>query len=130
VRAAISSGAKGVWISNHGGRQLDGAPATADVLASCVEAARGPNGNSVTAIVDGGVRRGVDILRALALGADAVAVGRPMLWGLGAGGEAGVRRALQILRDEFELAMALSGVRTPAEIRELGIDLVRRRAAR
>ena len=130
VRAAISSGAKGVWISNHGGRQLDGAPATADVLASCVEAARGPAGNSVTAIVDGGVRRGVDILRALALGADAVAVGRPMLWGLGAGGEAGVRRALQILRDEFELAMALSGVRTPAEIRELGMDLVRRRAAR
>jgi 4-hydroxymandelate oxidase len=127
VRAAIASGAQGVWISNHGGRQLDGAPATADVLASCVEAAKGRDPRSTTTIVDGGVRRGVDILRALALGADAVAVGRPVLWGLGAGGEAGVRRVLRILRDEFELAMALAGVRSPDEIRQLGAELVRRR---
>jgi len=123
VRAAIDSGAKGVWISNHGGRQLDGAPATADVLAACATAARG----RATVIVDGGVRRGIDILRAIALGADAVAVGRPILWGLGAGGEAGVRRALDILRSEFELAMALGGVVSPVEIRALGRDLVRRR---
>ena len=123
VRSAIASGAKGVWISNHGGRQLDGAPATADVLASCAEAAAG----RAKVIVDGGVRRGIDILRAIAMGADAVAVGRPVLWGLGAGGEAGVRRALEILRSEFELAMALAGVSSPAEIRALGRDLVRRR---
>ena len=123
VRSAIASGAKGVWISNHGGRQLDGAPATADVLASCAEAASG----RAKVIVDGGVRRGIDILRAIAMGADAVAVGRPVLWGLGAGGEAGVRRALEILRSEFELAMALAGVSSPAEIRALGRDLVRRR---
>jgi 4-hydroxymandelate oxidase len=104
VGTAFNSGAAGVWISNHGGRQLDGSPATAHVLASCAEAAggRGP------VIVDGGIRRGVDILRAVALGADAVAVGRPVLWGLGAGGEPGVRRALSMLLGEFDLAMALS----------------------
>ncbi|MFM7259303.1 MAG: alpha-hydroxy acid oxidase [bacterium] len=124
VRAAVASGAKGVWISNHGGRQLDGAPATADVLADCASAARG----QATVVVDGGVRRGIDILRAIALGADAVAVGRPVLWGLGAGGEAGVRRALDILRGEFELAMALAGVVSPDELRALGRELVRRRS--
>ena len=78
-------------------------------------------------VVDGGIRRGTDILRAIALGADAVAVGRPILWGLGAGGEAGVARALEMLRGEFELAMALAGVRSTDEIRTLGPDLVRRR---
>ena len=123
VRAAFDAGARGVWISNHGGRQLDGAPATADVLAPCASAARGRG----PVVVDGGIRRGTDILRAVALGADAVAVGRPILWGLGAGGEAGVMRALGMLRAEFELAMALAGVRTTDEIRALGADLVRRR---
>ncbi len=124
VNAAFDSGAAGVWISNHGGRQLDGAPATADVLAACAQAVggRGPT------LVDGGIRRGTDILRAIALGADAVAVGRPILWGLGAGGEAGVARALEILMREFDLAMALAGVRSVAEIRELGADLVRNRS--
>jgi isopentenyl diphosphate isomerase/L-lactate dehydrogenase-like FMN-dependent dehydrogenase len=121
VGTAFNSGAAGVWISNHGGRQLDGSPATAHVLASCAEAAggRGP------VIVDGGIRRGVDILRAVALGADAVAVGRPVLWGLGAGGEPGVRRALSMLLGEFDLAMALSGVRSVGETRGLGDALVR-----
>jgi 4-hydroxymandelate oxidase len=76
-------------------------------------------------IVDGGIRRGVDILRAVALGADAVAVGRPVLWGLGAGGEPGVRRALSMLLGEFDLAMALSGVRSVGETRGLGDALVR-----
>lgn len=124
VCAAFDSGAHGVWISNHGGRQLDGAPATADVLAPCAAAARGRG----TVIVDGGIRRGTDILRALALGADAVAVGRPILWGLAAGGDAGVARALDILLHELDLAMALSGVRSADEIRALGTGLVRRRA--
>jgi 4-hydroxymandelate oxidase len=124
VRAAFDSGARGVWISNHGGRQLDGAPATADILAACADAARGRG----TTIVDGGIRRGIDILRALALGADAVAIGRPILWGLGAGGEAGVGRALELLRGEFELAMALAGVCGVDEIRALGASLVRPRS--
>ena len=123
VRAALDSGAKGVWISNHGGRQLDGAPATADVLASCATAAQGRG----TVIVDGGIRRGTDILRAIALGADAVAVGRPILWGLAAGGDAGAAKALAMLLAELDLAMALSGVRSPDEIRALGAGLVRRR---
>lgn len=123
VRAAFGSGARGVWISNHGGRQLDGAPATADVLAACADAA----GGAGPVIVDGGIRRGIDILRAVALGANAVAVGRPILWGLGAGGEAGVSRALEILRSEFDLAMALAGVRSTDELRGLGTNLVRRR---
>ena len=124
VRAALDAGAKGVWMSNHGGRQLDGAPATADVLASCATAAQGRG----TVIVDGGIRRGTDILRAVALGADAVAIGRPILWGLAAGGAAGAHKALAMLRAEFELAMALAGVRSIDEIRALGADLVRRRA--
>ena len=124
VRAALDSGAQGVWISNHGGRQLDGAPATADVLASCATAAQGRG----TVIVDGGIRRGTDILRAIALGADAVAVGRPILWGLAAGGDAGAAKALAMLLGELDLAMALAGVRSTAEIRALGADLVRRRA--
>lgn len=121
VQSAFNAGAKGVWISNHGGRQLDGAPATASVLARCAEAAHGRG----TVIVDGGIRRGIDILRAIALGADAVAVGRPVLWGLGAGGEAGVTRALAMLSQEFDLAMALAGVRSISEIRALAHDLVR-----
>jgi 4-hydroxymandelate oxidase len=121
-RAAVGSGARGVWISNHGGRQLDGAPATADVLGACAAAA-----GDATVVVDGGVRRGVDALRALALGAHAVAVGRPVLWGLGAGGEQGVARALRLLAAELDLAMALAGVATVDELRGLGRDLVRRR---
>ena len=79
---------------------------------------------------DGGIRRGVDMLRAIALGADAVAVGRPILWGLGAGGETGVARALAMLAGEFELALALAGVRSVEEVRRLGADLVRASGAR
>jgi 4-hydroxymandelate oxidase len=120
---AIDAGARGVWISNHGGRQLDGAPATADVLARCADAVRG----RATVVVDGGVRRGIDALRALALGADAVAVGRPILWGLGAGGEAGVARVLAMLAAELDLAMALAGVADIATAQTLGADLVRAR---
>ena len=128
-RAAVEAGARGVWISNHGGRQLDGAPATADVLAACARAATDADAGT-TVLVDGGIRRGTDALRALALGAHAVAVGRPVLWGLGAGGEAGVARALGLLRAELDLAMALAGVASGDELRDLGADLVRARNAR
>ena len=115
---AIDHGARGIFISNHGGRQLDGAPPTAESLPEVAAAVNG----RVPILVDGGIRRGVDILWALALGADAVAIGRPILWGLGAGGEAGVRRVLEILRGEFDLAMALAGCTGP---REATRDLVR-----
>ncbi|MCE9618881.1 MAG: alpha-hydroxy-acid oxidizing protein [Planctomycetes bacterium] len=102
---AFDSGASAVVVSNHGGRQLDGAAPTAEALPEIAERA----GNRGKIIVDGGIRRGPDMLRALALGAHAVMVGRPVLWGLAAGGEAGVARVLQILKQEFDLAMALSG---------------------
>ena len=114
---AFDHGAAAVVVSNHGGRQLDGAAPTARALPAIVArvAGRGP------IIVDGGIRRGVDIVRALALGANAVQVGRPILWGLAAGGEAGVARVLQILFQEFDLAMALVGC---ADVSAVTADLM------
>ncbi len=105
ARRAIAAGATGVVVSNHGGRQLDASPATIDVLARIVDAVAG--GGEV--LLDGGVRRGTDVVKALALGARAVLVGRPVLWGLAAGGRAGVAAALAVLRRELDLAMALCG---------------------
>jgi len=102
---AVEAGAAAVIVSNHGGRQLDGAPATLTALPPIVEALRG----RAEVLVDGGVRWGTDVLKALALGARAVLVGRPILWGLAVGGEAGVAAVLGILRDELERAMALAG---------------------
>ena len=102
---AVEHGAGGIVVSNHGGRQLDCALATADVLAEVVDAVAG----RVPVLVDGGIRRGTDVAIAIALGADAVLVGRPPLWGLAAGGEAGAAHVLELLRAEFELAMALCG---------------------
>lgn len=110
--AMIRHGARGVIVSNHGGRQLDTAPATADVLESIVQAVAA----DVPVLVDGGVRRGTDVLKALALGARAVLLGRPVLWGLAVGGEAGVRRVLELLRHEFDIAMALAGCATLADV--------------
>ncbi|MDO8615823.1 MAG: alpha-hydroxy acid oxidase [Dehalococcoidia bacterium] len=109
---AAEHGAAAVIVSNHGGRQLDGSPAAIDVLPEIVDAL----GGRVEVLVDGGVRRGTDVLKALALGAKAVLLGRPYVFALAAGGERGVRRALSILRAEFELAMALSGVTSVAGI--------------
>jgi L-lactate dehydrogenase (cytochrome) len=103
---ALASGATGVMISNHGGRQLDGAPAPVDQIAAVREAL----GDGPDIICDGGVRRGSDIVKACALGATACSIGRPYLYGLAAGGEAGVDRALTLLREEFERSMALAGV--------------------
>lgn len=118
VRAA-EAGAAAVVVSNHGGRQLDTAPATIEVLP---EIAGALAGLPVEVLVDGGVRRGTDIVKALALGARAVLVGRPVLWGLAAGGEAGAALALGLLRAELDLAMALAGAPTVADITR---DLVR-----
>ncbi len=113
-------GARGVIVSNHGGRQLDGSPATARVLPAIAqalaEAGGGRDPTKTALLVDGGIRRGVDVLRALALGADAVLIGRPVLWGLTVGGDAGVRRVLELLRHEFAVSMALAGCRNLAEI--------------
>jgi 4-hydroxymandelate oxidase len=102
---AIERGAAGVVVSNHGGRQLDAAPATIDALPRIADAVAGRG----EVLLDGGVRRGTDVVKALALGARAVLVGRPALWGLAAGGRAGVAAALGMLRRELDLAMALCG---------------------
>jgi isopentenyl diphosphate isomerase/L-lactate dehydrogenase-like FMN-dependent dehydrogenase len=117
---AVEHGAAGVVVSNHGGRQLDNAPATIDSLPEVVEAVAG----RIPVLIDGGIRRGTDVATALALGAEAVLVGRPALWGLAVDGEAGARRALEILADELRLALALLGAPSPAA---LTTDHVQRR---
>jgi isopentenyl diphosphate isomerase/L-lactate dehydrogenase-like FMN-dependent dehydrogenase len=109
---AVEHGAAGVIVSNHGGRQLDRALASGDALPEVVEAVDG----RAAVLVDGGIRRGVDVAIALALGADAVLVGRPALWGLAAAGADGARRVLELLRDELELALALCGCASPADL--------------
>ncbi|NET07602.1 MAG: alpha-hydroxy-acid oxidizing protein [Symploca sp. SIO2B6] len=105
---AVEYGAKAVIVSNHGGRQLDGAIATIEALPEIVAAV----GEKAEVLVDGGIRRGSDVLKALALGAKAVLVGRPILWGLAVGGSAGAQHVLELLRDELDVAMALSGCAT------------------
>src|SRR6185503_904328 len=115
---AASVGCDGVVVSNHGGRQLDGASATLDALPAVAAAV----GKKITVLLDGGVRRGVDIVKARALGAHAVLTGRATLFGVQAGGEAGARRALEILASELERSMRLCGARSMAEISP---DLVR-----
>jgi len=109
---AVEHGAAGVVVSNHGGRQLDRVLATGDALPEVVEAVEG----RAAVLVDGGIRRGVDVAIALALGADAVLVGRPALWGLAAAGEKGAARVLELLRAELALALALCGCSSPAEL--------------
>jgi 4-hydroxymandelate oxidase len=105
AKLAVDVGVEGIVVSNHGGRQLDGAPATMDVLPEVVEAVDG----QAEVYLDGGVRRGTDALKALALGARAVMVGRPVLWGLAANGQAGVAEVLTMLKAELGLAMTLTG---------------------
>ena len=115
---ALEHGAAGVIVSNHGGRQLDTAPAPISVLSEVVDAVGGRG----AVLLDGGIRRGTDVAKAIALGADAVLIGRPVLWGLAHAGEDGVRAVLEMLRTEFDLAMGLCGACSP---RELTPDLVR-----
>jgi len=106
---AVDAGASGVIVSNHGGRQLDGAVANLDALPGVVEAVASRGPSDFTVLMDGGIRWGTDVLKALALGAKAIFVGRPILWGLTVGGEAGAARVLEILRNELATAMALAG---------------------
>jgi len=112
ARRAVDHGASAVVVSNHGGRQLDTSPATIDALARIAPAVNG----AIELYVDGGVRRGTDVVKALARGAKAVLVGRPILWGLAAGGESGARAVLELLKDELDLAMALCGCPTIADV--------------
>lgn len=111
-RIACECGAAGVVVSNHGGRQLDGVGASVDALADVVEAVDG----HVPVLLDGGIRRGSDVVKALALGAAAVLVGRPIFWALAARGEAGVRHLLTLLEEELELALALVGCGGPDDV--------------
>jgi 4-hydroxymandelate oxidase len=114
---AVEHGAKAVIVSNHGGRQLDGAIASIDALSEVVAAV----GDKVDVLMDGGIRRGTDVLKALALGAQAVLLGRPILWGLAVGGEAGVKHVLELLYNELDLALALSGC---ANLQDIDSSLV------
>ncbi|MFV2103584.1 alpha-hydroxy acid oxidase [Micromonospora sp. LOL_024] len=117
ARLAVEHGVDGVLVSNHGGRQLDGVVATLDALPAVVEAVEG----RLPVLVDGGIRRGTDVLVALALGATAVLVGRPVIWGLAVGGTAGVRHVLDLLRADLDQALALAGATGPGD---LSCDLV------
>ena len=112
ARVGIEHGASAIVVSNHGGRQLDGVSASIDALPRVAEAV----GDRTEILLDSGVRRGVDVLRAVALGAKAVLVGRPVLYGLAADGEDGVLRVLELLREEVELGLRLLGCTSPAEV--------------
>ncbi|KAE8600882.1 hypothetical protein XENTR_v10013437 [Xenopus tropicalis] len=112
AKEAVKRGVSAILVSNHGARQLDGVPATIDVLQEITEAVDG----KVEVYLDGGIRKGTDVLKALALGARAVFVGRPALWGLAYQGEEGVKDVLNILMEEFRLAMSLAGCCSVSEI--------------
>ncbi|MCG8419601.1 MAG: alpha-hydroxy-acid oxidizing protein [Proteobacteria bacterium] len=112
ARMAVSRGADGIIVSNHGGRQLDTTAASIDLLPAVVAAVEG----RIPVLVDGGIRRGTDVVKALAVGACAVGLGRPILWGLAVDGEEGVAAVLELLRDELALAMVLCGCSSVAEV--------------
>jgi 4-hydroxymandelate oxidase len=122
ARLAERSGVSAVIVSNHGGRQLDTVPAAIDLLPAIVDALDG----RIPVIVDGGIRRGTDIVKAVAIGASAVAIGRPVLWGLAIAGEEGARQVLEMLRSELDRALTLCGCKSLADISP---DLIRTRPA-
>jgi 4-hydroxymandelate oxidase len=119
ARRSVAAGVRGIIVSNHGGRQLDYAIATLDALPDVVAAVP----NEVPVLLDGGIRRGTDVLKALALGAQSVMIGRPYLWALAVDGYDGVRRMLQLMRDEITVSMSLLGVK---RLSELSTDLLSR----
>jgi len=121
AQLAVEHGAAAVVVSNHGGRQLDGVSASIDALPRVVEAIAG----RAEVLLDSGVRRGVDVLRALALGAGAVLVGRPVVFGLAAAGEEGVLHVLQLLREEVELGLRLLGCTSPGEVAREHVEWTR-----
>ena len=112
AKVAAKTGAAAIVVSNHGGRQLDGAPSSISMLPKIAQAV----GGEIEVLFDGGIRSGQDVMRALALGAHACAIGRAYIFGLGAGGEAGVARAIEIIAKELDVSMALTGVKSIAEI--------------
>ncbi|KAM7270224.1 hypothetical protein ACFE04_029438 [Oxalis oulophora] len=112
ARIAVNVGASGIIVSNHGARQLDYVPATITALEEVVKAAQG----RIPVFVDGGIRRGTDVFKALALGASGVFIGRPVIFALATEGETGIKKVLDMMKDEFELTMALSGCRSLEEI--------------
>ena len=113
ARLAAKSGADAlIVVSNHGGRQLDGAPSSISALPRIAEAV----GNEIEVMVDGGIRSGQDVLRALALGARSCMIGRSYIYGLGAGGEAGVTKAIEIIGKELDVSMALTGTRNVRDV--------------
>jgi len=120
---ALDHGFTSLWVSNHGGRQLETSVPTIDALPG-IRAAVGPD---VEIILDGGIMRGTDIAKAIALGADAVGCGKAYPYGLAAGGKPGVQKAIDILKDELERAMGLLGTRTVDELKQMGPELIRRR---
>jgi isopentenyl diphosphate isomerase/L-lactate dehydrogenase-like FMN-dependent dehydrogenase len=133
---AVEMGVDALWVSNHGGRQLDGAPATLDALPEVVAGAKSAfltrrddskKKRKVPVVFDGGVRRGVDVLKALALGADLVAFGRPLGGGLACGGEEGVDRVIEVLLDELKTAAALCGVQKLDDRNAFLADVAQRR---
>ena len=113
---AINYGVQGIILSNHGGRQLDTSISTIDALLDIMSAIG--HQQQIDVYVDGGVRRGTDIVKAIALGAKAVLIGRPILWGLAVDGEEGVKNVLNILKEEFRVAMMLCGCRIVTDIRK------------
>jgi L-lactate dehydrogenase (cytochrome) len=121
AKRAVEVGASAIMISNHGGRQLDSTPAPVD----CIRPIRDAVGDAIELIVDGGIRRGTHVLKALALGADGCSIGRAYLYGLAAGGQAGVQRAISLLRDEVERGLALLGCRSIADLESHHVDVRR-----
>ena len=121
VRQSLAAGADVIWVSNHGGRQIDGVPASVTMLPAAVDAVAG----RVPVILDSGVRRGIDVFKALALGATAVGVGRPALWGLAVGGAGGVKSVHGHLAGELKAAMLLSGVAKATDIKREHVVLAK-----
>ena len=123
AREAVRHGVQGIIVSNHGGRQLDTYQSTIDALPDIVAAVRDSH-SQIDIYVDGGVRRGTDILKAVALGAKTVLIGRPVLWGLAVDGAQAVENVLKILKKEFRLAMMLCGCQTVDDIRKNDLILI------